>query len=143
MIKARLTEKERIKEMLPIIIRKAINEGVKNDYLDLIVNEIHRYHSGITDIYRINSKAYTTVMLFNKVNPELFRGSIPEDAYYQLLTNLNIIPEKESDKIFVDNWPKDSAEQINWFRVNILRLLNSDQMKSLHEWLGTYQNPAK
>ena len=33
----------------------------------------------------------------------------------------------------------DGNERVHWFRINILRLLNTEQMNTLREWLNTYE----
>lgn len=35
--------------------------------------------------------------------------------------------------------PDDKRDRVNWFRANILRLLDKDQMESLADWLESYR----
>lgn len=54
-----------------------------------------------------------------------------------LLDSLNNIINEEKAKLM--NFPSDKAEQVNWFIVNMLRMLDSEQQTILKNYLTSPQ----
>jgi hypothetical protein len=87
--------------LLDTVIRKTEKSQDTEDYFDKVISQINGINSGKMDWYAIDHKIYDTVRLATTMNPNLFKDSIPDDAYKQLqdlFDNYDKWKEKKKEK---------------------------------------------